>query len=124
VEIAGEEKNISEINTLHLVLKVKREDDCPYCQTGNTLTIPPPETTHTPNSDTKSKQGRKKKICKHNYFCANPFGHYFLVTNENIHALIGYGSHGKHEFIPTLFCQACEMKFTVRKHTLLYRLKT
>jgi hypothetical protein len=29
-------------------------------------TIPPPETTHTPYSETKSKRGRKKKICMHN----------------------------------------------------------
>jgi hypothetical protein len=29
-------------------LKVKTENDCPYCGKGeHTLTIPPPETTHT-----------------------------------------------------------------------------
>lgn len=106
------------------VLKVKTEDDCPYCQTGHTLTTPPPETTHTPYSETKSKRGRKKKICTHNYFCSNPQCYYYLVTDERIHALIGYRSHGKYECIPDLFCQACESKFTIRKHTLLYRLKT
>jgi IS1 family transposase len=106
------------------MLKVKTEDDCPYCHTGYQLTITPSGTALTPYSETKSKRGRKKKICTHNYFCSNPDCYYYLVTDERIHALIGYGSHGKYECIPDLFCQACESKFTIRKHTLLYRLKT
>ena len=106
-------------------LKVKTENDCPYCGKGeHTLTIPPPETTYTPYSETKSKRGRKKKICTHNYFCSNPLCYYYLVTDERIHALIGYGAHGKHERIPDLYCQCCKTKFTIRKWTLLYRLKT
>jgi IS1 family transposase len=105
-------------------LKPKSEKDCPYCQAGNTQIVPLPETSLTPYSQTKSKRGRKKKICTHNYFCSNPDCYYYHVTDERIHALIGYGSHGKYECIPDLFCQACESKFTIRKHTLLYRLKT
>ena len=106
-------------------LKVKTENDRPYCGKGeHTLTIPPPETTYTPYSETKSKRGRKKKICTHNYFCSNPLCYYYLVTDERIHALIGYGAHGKHERIPDLYCQCCKTKFTIRKWTLLYRLKT
>ena len=34
------------------------------------------------------------------------------------------GHHGKHEWIQDLKCQACGLKFTVRRHTVLYRLKT
>jgi len=105
-------------------LKPKSEKDCPYCQAGNTQIVPLPETSLTPYSQTKSNRGRKKKICTHNYFCSNPHCYYYNVTDERIHALIGYGSHGKYECIPDLFCQACESKFTIRKHTLLYRLKT
>ena len=41
-----------------------------------------------------------------------------------MHALVGYGSHGKHEKIQDLMCQACGKKFTVRRDTVLYRLKT
>ena len=41
-----------------------------------------------------------------------------------MHALVGYGSHGKHEKIQDLMCQACGLKFTVRRDTVLYRLKT
>jgi len=117
-------KKASAKSTIPRVLKVKTEDDCPYCQTGHTLTIAPPETTHIPYSETKSKRGRKKKICTHKYFCSNPDCYYYQVSDERIHALIGYGSHGKYECIPDLFCQECERKFTIRKHTLLYRLKT
>ena len=106
-------------------LKVKTANDCPYCGKGeHQQTIPSPKTTLIPYSETKSKRGRKKKICTHNYFCSNPDCYYYLVSDERIHALIGYGSHGKHESIRDLFCQACESKFTIRKYTLLYRLKT
>jgi transposase-like protein len=105
-------------------LKPKSEKDCPYCQAGNTQRVPLPEISVTPYSETKSKRGRKKKICTHNYFCSNPECYYYHVTDERIHVLIGYGSHGKYECIPELFCQECESKFTTRKHTLLYRLKT
>jgi len=65
-----------------------------------------------------------KKTCTQNYFCSNPQCYYYQVADERVHALIGYGSHGKYEHIPDLFCQACESKFTIRKYTLLYRFKT
>ena len=41
-----------------------------------------------------------------------------------MHALVWDGSHGKYEEIRDLKCQACGKKFTIRKTTLLYRLKT
>jgi transposase-like protein len=44
--------------------------------------------------------------------------------DERMHVLVGYGSHGKHEKIQDLMCQACGKKFTVRRDTVLYRLKT
>jgi transposase-like protein len=37
---------------------------------------------------------------------------------------VGYGSHGKHEKVQDLMCQACGKKFTVRRDTVLYCLKT
>lgn len=106
------------------ILKPKSEKDCPYCQAGKTEKVVRPETTYTPYHQTKSRRGRKKKICTHNYFCSNPLCYYYLVTDERVHALIGYGSHGKYECIPDLYCQACKRKFTIRKNTLLYRVKT
>jgi transposase-like protein len=47
-----------------------------------------------------------------------------LITDEEIHALVGDGKHGRHEDIQDLLCQACKKKFTCRKYSVLYRLKT
>ena len=49
---------------------------------------------------------------------SQPFAH------ARIHALVGYGSHGQHERIQNLLCQARHTKVTVRRGTPLYRLKT
>ena len=43
---------------------------------------------------------------------------------EDIHALVGYGVHGTNEEIQDFKCQACRKKFTARKNTILYRLKS
>jgi hypothetical protein len=72
----------------------------------------------------KSKRGRKKTIYTRHQFCSNPDCDYYLITDEKIHALVGDGKHGKYEDIQGLICQAGRKKFTIRKHTLLYRLKT
>jgi len=106
-------------------LKAKTPNDCPYCGKGeHKESIPPPDPTLIPYNQTKSKRGRKKKICTQGYSCPNPDCYFYHVTDERIHALIGYGSHGKHERIPDLYCQACKVKFTTRMWTVLYRLKT
>jgi IS1 family transposase len=123
-KLLTKKRNSSAKSSKPRMLKVKTENDCPNCQAGGTQTVPPAETAITPYRETKGNGGRKKKICTQGYFCSNPDCYYYLVTDERIHALIGYGSHGKYESIPDLFCQACESKFTIRKHTLLYRLKT
>jgi len=78
----------------------------------------------TPWSEKKSKRGRKKTVCTRHHFCSNPDCNYYLITDDKIHALVGYGKHGKYEDIQDLICQACRKKFAIRKHTLLYRLKT
>jgi transposase-like protein len=44
--------------------------------------------------------------------------------DERVHALVGYGHHGKEERIQDLMCQACGKKFTVRRDTVLFRLKS
>ncbi|MFZ6029540.1 MAG: hypothetical protein ACOYYS_17645 [Chloroflexota bacterium] len=46
------------------------------------------------------------------------------MDDASLHALVGYGTHGKYERIQDLRCQFCRKKFTVRRHTVLYRLKT
>jgi IS1 family transposase len=75
-------------------------------------------------SERKRRGGRRKCFSTEGYFCSNKGCEYYGVRDERIHALVGDGSHGKHEVIRDLKCQACGKKFTIRKHTILYRLKT
>ena len=49
---------------------------------------------------------------------------YYGTTDATIHALIAYRRHGNHEWIQGLYCDACQHTFTVRRDTVLYRLKT
>jgi hypothetical protein len=106
------------------VMKPKSERDCPFCmgekgrQESSKPEMPPAW------SSRKGRGGPTKKISTQVYFCPNPDCEYFAVTNESIHALVGYGSHGKQEAIRDLKCQACGKKFTSRRNTILYRLKT
>ena len=72
----------------------------------------------------KGQGGRKKTISTQNYFCSNLECEYYLIADEQIHALVAYGHHGKYEEIRDLKCQACGKKFTIRKHTVLYRLRS
>ena len=72
----------------------------------------------------KGKGGRRKTISTQNYFGSNPEYIYYLIADERIHALVGCGVHEKYEEIRDLKCQACGKKFTIRKHTVLHRLKT
>lgn len=108
-------------------MKPRSEKDRPHCReafTSNALTSS--IYAHMPILwiDKKSKRGRKKNISTQHQFCSNPTCAYYLIPDENIHALVGYGKHGKYEDIQDLMCQAGHKKFTVRRHTLLYRLKT
>ena len=77
-----------------------------------------------PWNEVKDKRGRKKTLSTQGCACNNRRCIYYHIMEEGIHALVGYGSHGKHERIQDLMCQACGKKFTVRRDTVLYRLKT
>jgi hypothetical protein len=58
------------------------------------------------------------------YFCPNESCVYYGISEEAIHALVGYGTHGSLEVIRDFKCQACGKKFTARRNTILYRLKS
>jgi IS1 family transposase len=109
------------------VMRPKTPKDCPQCcaslDAGSASRAPSPKTP-IPWSEVKSKKGRKKKIRTQNYFCSNQKCDYYLVTDQKVHALVGDGTHGKYELIQDFLCQACQSKFTCRKHTVLYRIKT
>lgn len=105
-------------------MKPKSERDCPFCmQEKRKLKLALPEMP-LPWSLRKGRGGPNKKISTEGFFGPNVTCEYYGISNETIHALVGYGCHGKHEMIQDLKCQACQKKFTIRKHTILYRLKT
>jgi transposase-like protein len=106
------------------VLKPKSEGDCPFCVTEKGKLESSKQDRPMAWSLRRGHGGPKKRISTQGYFCPNPECEYFCITDENIHALVGYGSHGKQEPIQDLKCQACRKKFTSRKNTILYRLKT
>ncbi len=76
-----------------------------------------------PWRERKSRRGAPKRINTEGYACPTLECQYRHVTDSRMNALVGYGHHGRAEPIQDLFCQACQHKFTVRRHTPLYRLK-
>lgn len=107
-------------------LKPKTGADCPLCQVGEGPHVNEGGQVVTPRPwrEGRSPRGRKKGIATAGHACDNCACAYYGITDERIHALVAYGRHGKYERIQDLLCQACGRKFTVRRHTMLYRLKT
>ena len=105
-------------------MKQKSERDCPFCVREKGERKSPQPGTPEPWRLRKGRGGPKKRQSTGGSFCPNPNCEYYRITDESIHALVGYGSHGKQEHIQDLKCQACGKKFTSRKNTILYRLKT
>ena len=107
-------------------LKPHTPDDCPACRGQLSCEAQTAEAGRAiiPYVQVKGSQGRKKKLTTQGYSCPNPNCAYFGVTDEALHALVHCGSHGKHEPIADLKCQACGRKVSVRYGTALYRLKT
>ncbi len=106
------------------VMKPKSWKDCPECRKSKTIETIISKPMPVPWSQKKGQGGRKKTISTQNYFCSNPECEYYLIADEQIHALVANGHHGKYEEIRDLKCQACGKKFTIRKHTVLYRLRS
>ncbi len=106
-------------------LRPRSPDECPReaCRAIQP-SLPRASTPLKPYSLVKSPRGRKKRIATAGFACPNPNCLYYGVTDEHIHALVGYGGHGRQEHIQDLKCQAGQTKFSVRYGTVLYRLKT
>lgn len=105
-------------------MRAKSELDCPFCQTNQHGTSKTRSLQTVPWSQMKGKGGRKKHISTGGNFCPNPECAYFGIADEQVHALVGDGRHGKTEAIQDFYCQACHTKFSARRNTVLYRLKT
>ena len=105
----------------HRLLKPRTPHDCPACQrqhAGLTAGAPQPPAV-SPWREVKRRRGAPKRIATDGFACPNPACTYFRITDAQIHALVGDGSHGKHERIQALRCQACGTTFTSRRDTAL-----
>jgi hypothetical protein len=106
------------------VMRPKTELDCPYCVGEKDKVAKPAREMPVAWSERKGRGGRRKMNSTEGYFCSNRKCAYYKIADERIHALVWDGRHGKHEEIRDLRYQACGKKFTSRKNTILYRLKT
>ena len=112
--------------TIQRLLKPRTPDDCAACrrQPSRSLSapvsLPPPR----PWCKLKSRRGAPKRIATDGFACPNRACAYVGITNPQIHALVGDGTHGKYERIQTFRCQACGTTFSSRRDTPLYQLKT
>lgn len=108
-------------------MKPKNENDCPFCIAEKAAGNHRIEScTHPPISWRlrKGRGGRKKRISSRGYACPNPKCEYYGIIDDQIHPLMGCGSHGKWEAIRDFYCQHCLRKFSARRNTVLYPLKT
>ena len=110
----------------HRLLKPRTPDDCPACrcQHAQPAPRPAPSPAVRPWKELKSRRGAPKRIPTDGFACPNHACAYHGITDAQLHALVGDGTHGTHERIQTFRCQACRTTFTSRRHTPLYRLKT
>ncbi len=113
-------------NRVQPLLKPRTPDDCPACcqqaacHTHGLPARPPIR----PWREVKSRRGAPKRIATQPFACPNRKCAYYQITNAQVHALVGDGTHGKAERIQTFRCQACGTTFSARHDTPLYRLKT
>jgi transposase-like protein len=95
--------------------------DCPHCQAGLGLQLVRPRRDLLPYAKCKSPRGRKKRVPTHGFACPNADCPYCGITDQTVHALVGYG---RDQGIQRLKCQACGKVFTSRINTPLYYLKS
>ncbi len=108
------------------LLKPRTPADCPACRLAfpaSSAEGPAPLPVR-PWRKVKSHRGAPKRVNTAGFACPNPKCPYFAITDDQIHALVGDGKHGRAERIQTFRCQACRTTFSSRRHTPLYRLKT
>jgi IS1 family transposase len=111
------------------VMHPSNPNKCPACRAALLGDAPPltecPHATIIPWDQIKGIGGPKKTISTDGFFCPNPACTYFGVTDPTIHAIAGDGKNtSNHGPIQDLCCQACQAKFSARRHTPLYRLKS
>ena len=84
--------------------KPKSPKDCPGCQSGIELAILKPNQDVIPYTRRKSTRGRSKRITTSGHACPNPDCHYFGVTDQRLHAVVGDGKRGVDKHIQYWKC--------------------
>ena len=108
------------------LVKPRTPDDCPACRRQPTRPAPTPvpPLAVRPWREIKSRRRRPQQSTTEGFACPNHACLYHGITDAQVHALVGDGTHGTHERIQTFRCQACGTTFTSRRDTPLYHLKT
>ena len=104
-------------------LRPRSPKDCLLC-CQPTSAEPHPAGDLIPWSQRKSSRGRPKTIGTSGFFCDNPACDDYQVTDETVHALVGDGRRGTADDIQWLRCQACDNRFSQRRHAPMRALKT
>jgi hypothetical protein len=72
----------------------------------------------------KQQTGRHKAYNSDGVFCPNETCRYYEASDGQVHAIVHDGWRGKRKDIPYWRCQACGKRFSGRRNTPLYYLKT
>jgi len=106
-------------------LKPRTPHDCPVC--GRPHPTPLVGNVRKPGvlpwRERKSARGKPKTICTAGHACPKPACDYHGSTDATFHALVGDGKRGPDD-IQYFKCQACGTRFSSRRGTALYRLRT
>ncbi len=106
-------------------LKTQSPPDCELCSQGINLVTPKLEPQQvTPWSKIKHPAGRKKRVNSEEKACPHRCCTYYGIRDAQVHALVSNGWRGKSEQIRQWKCQACGCKFSDRRNTPMYRLKS
>ena len=117
---------IAKRTPIQRLLKPRSPRDCPACCLSCTISagVGPAPTSVRPWREVKSRRGVPKRVNIEGFSCPNLQCPYSGITDAQVLALVGDGTHGRTEQIQTFRCQACHSTFTARRHTPFYRLKT
>ncbi len=85
----------------------KSPEDCALCQAEIEVQVISAPTDVAPYRTRKNTRGRKKRVATQGFACLDEACVYYGVTDEQEHALVGYGKLGEHKDIQRLKCQAC-----------------
>ena len=115
----------AQVTTLQRLLKPRTPDDCPACWRRRDLppSGPAPPPWPLPWHEFTRRRSAPRRIATDGFACPNHACPYYRITDPQLHALVGDGTHGKAERIQPFGCQACGPTCTARRATPLYRLK-